>query len=159
MALDKKCALTKCFGDVKHELIDKKVFHLRVVNGELFDKECNSLCTTHFLQYIDTYEERHSFCCDRYKKHKKRVKGQRNITVEEAIEYGLIPGQSLCKRCWSDIRKGVPILEEQINNINEYESPEMLIEQEPEPYPSPAPETLRLNQTLGYNFFRFNPIP
>ena len=54
------------------------------------------ICLHHKWKYLNWYERKQAYCCDPWKKQRKRVLGKgSSITIEMARTHNLVPGKSL----------------------------------------------------------------
>ncbi|KAI9551263.1 hypothetical protein GHT06_002336 [Daphnia sinensis] len=92
---------------------DQRTIKLRV--------QCHieTICAYHFYIYHTSFEKRQTVCSDPFSKHKKKIKGQYNITLTFSdsvnclrLPLALIPGKKLCSRCLNEVKHALQSLKE-----------------------------------------------
>lgn len=78
-----------------------------------------TICAYHFYIYHTSYKKRHAVCSDPFLKHKKKIKGQYNITLTFSdsvnclrLPLALIPEKKLCSRCLNEAKHALQSLKE-----------------------------------------------
>jgi hypothetical protein len=141
-----KCAVIDCNDSGKFKIPDLRVFQMRAKPIPIDDK-CKVLCFKHNKKYCDLYEINFGKeCCnplkDPNKKHKTSVKSKlKQINLEIAYRYDLIPGKKICVKCLDHLKDSRKDRTEVEITVPEYESPPMEFPAEP--------DTSMLNNTFG----------
>jgi hypothetical protein len=149
------------FKDI--DQITRRLISLRVYQklGNLFS-ELDDICGHHYAAYHTFYTNGMRKCCDPLKKHKKRVPGTREISlqlhddVSEKFSLFIIPGQTLCQNCHNYL------LNSKANRGSRESSPDeeiiMLTKcDELSPFKSPIKPIDRVNDLLKPMYI--NPLP
>ena len=143
-----KCAFIECCEVGKHKIIDLRVFQMRAEPIPI-NKKGKMLYFKHYMKFDALYTKTYGKeCCnphkeDLAKRHLKPRKTKlKEINLELASRYKLIPGKKVCVDCLNHLKDSRKDRIEEELSLPEFESPPM-------EFNETEPETSILDNTFG----------